>query len=90
MSCSQSFLAKSSRPYIASKTFSVDPAIGLDNLSPATEEKCLNVDLDITHIHVTKHENILRQVSKLPRAPPDVRKKQKQSHTDVREETSVA
>lgn len=38
-------------------------------------------------IHLTKHEKILRQVSKLPRAPPDVRRKQKQSHTDVREET---
>lgn len=31
---------------------------------------------------------MLRQVSKLPRAPPDVRKKQKKSQTDVREETS--
>lgn len=42
-----------------------------------------------TPYHVTKHENILRQVSKLPRAPPDVRKKQRQSHTDVREETTL-
>lgn len=65
------------------------PAIGLDNFSPATEEKCLNLDLNITYIHVTKHEKIIRQVSKLPRAPPDVRRKQKQSHTDVREETSL-
>lgn len=65
------------------------PAIGLDNFSSATEEKCFNLDLNITYIHVTKHEKIIRQVSKLPRAPPDVRRKQKQSHTDVREETSL-
>lgn len=89
MSRSQSFLTKSTTPYVVRETFPVGPAIGLDNLSPATEEKCFNSDLNITHIHVTKHETILRQVSKLARAPPDVRKKQKQSHTDVREETSL-
>lgn len=41
MSRPQSFLAKSTRPNIASETFPVGPAIDLDNFSPATKEKKL-------------------------------------------------
>lgn len=86
MSCSQSFLAKSARHFPW-----VQRQIQLSSPMPLKEKmfKLWRTDLNITHIHVDKHENILRQVSKLPRAPPDVRKKQKQSHTDVREETSL-
>lgn len=77
---SHGFLAKTTTPYIASKTFPTGQAIGLDDFSPATNGKCLNIDLNITRIHLTKYKDMF---SMLPRAPPDVSRKQKQSHTDV-------